>query len=72
MPKYNSNRELNRNKKFWAKPDPYFLNEFRSDEAPIDDFKKDRKVKLKVSKAEDAKWEKPNSYPLPDAPPALE
>ncbi len=72
QPNHNSNRELNRKKKYWAKPDPYFLNEMRSEEASIDDFKKDRKVKIKPGKDEDLKWEKPNSYPLPDAPPALE
>lgn len=44
QPNYNSNRELNRKKKYWAKPDPYYTNEMKHEEAPLDDFKKDRKV----------------------------
>ena len=65
-PRNVSCQQLNRQKKYWAKPDNLYLNAFKTEEAPIDDFKKSRQIKLNPGKDDELHWDKPNSFPLPD------
>ena len=51
-------------KKYWAKPDKLLDNELKAEEAPIDDFKVGRKIKLKNNLVKDLNWDKPNSKPV--------
>ena len=49
-----------------TKPDKNYLNEMRGEEADLDDFKKDRQIKLKKTIDNDEmNWDKPTSRPLP-------
>ena len=50
-------------KKYYAKPDQLYLNTFKTEQPPIDEFKKNRKFKEMVDTGETPK---PNSFPLPD------
>ena len=52
-------------KKYWAKPDKLLDNEMKAEDAPIDDFKVGRKIKLKNNLVKDLNWDKPNSKPVP-------
>lgn len=65
-PKYISSRELNWKKKYWAKPDEHFLTELKAVDAPEDDFKKDRKLKLVKNQDVEGYWEKPTSKVIND------
>ena len=47
-PTHTSTRELNVKKKYWAKPDVNYLTELKSEQPPLDDFKKGRIIKLKM------------------------
>ena len=64
-PKYNSCRELNRKKKYWAKPDKIYNSELKTDQPPVDDFKDGRKITIRTDIDDHLLWEKPNSKPLP-------
>ena len=71
QPNYASCRELNQQKKYFAKPDLHYLNELKAEDPPMDDFKKNRKMRLNRIGEEEKKWDKPNSKPLPDDVDAL-
>jgi len=48
--------------KYYAKPDEKYLNEFKTEEAPLDDFKKGRKLIFdKSNKDVEGDWEKPTA-----------
>lgn len=64
-PKYVSNREIRQAKKYWAKPDKYYLSELKAEEPELDDFKKGRVLSI-GKKNDESKWEKPNSKPVAD------
>lgn len=49
----------------------HFLNELKDEAAPVDDFKKNRKLRLNRIGEEEKKWDKPNSKPLLDDVDAL-
>ena len=66
-PTHVSHRELRHRQKIFSKPEPLYLNEMQAGEPPVDHFKRDRSLKIKRHDDDSAmKWDKPNSYPLPD------
>ena len=68
-PNHASQREMLSAKKYWAKPDELYMNEFVETRAPPDPFKRSRSMKAKKLD-EQMNWDKPNSVPY--APPENE
>ena len=52
--------------KFYAKPDPHYLNELENEEAPVDDFKEGRVPMNKVPAVKFVPTAKPNAQPPSD------
>ena len=66
QPDVTSHRVLQQKKKYYAKPDEFYLNEMEEKQAPIDDFKKGRVPSQKVSLVRFEPTPKPNSKHAPE------